>query len=112
MQSGVNHKLNPHKTKICQTSVNYVGHIITAGGMKSNPDRIQAILDLPSPTDIAAVQRFLGMIGYVSKFTPNMAEITKPLQTVIQKDIAWHWEEPQINAFKQLKELLSKAPIL
>ena len=62
---------NPHKSKICQTNVNYVGEL------KSNPDRIQAISHVSNPTDKAAVQRFWGMIGYVSKSIPNMTKITK-----------------------------------
>ena len=80
-----NLKLNAQKTKICQTSVNYVGHTVTAQGLKPNPERLQAILDMPTPTDKAAVQRFLGMVGYVSRFIPTMADITKSLRTVIQK---------------------------
>ena len=53
----VNLKLNPRKTKICQTSVNYVGHTITAQGLKPYPERIQAILDMPTPADKVAVFR-------------------------------------------------------
>ena len=42
----VNHKLNPRKTKICQI---YLEHTITAQGLKPNPERIQAILDMQTP---------------------------------------------------------------
>ena len=46
------------------------------------------------------------MIGYVAKFIPNLAEITKPLRVVLKKAIAWHWLEEQKEAFEKFKMLL------
>ena len=107
-----NLKLNPQKSKICQQQVNYVGHALTPEGITPNYERVQAIIDLPTPSDKAGVQRFLGMVGYVSKFIPQMAEITKPLRVVLQKNTAWHWDEPQDKAFMKLKNLLITAPVV
>ena len=61
------------------------------------------------PTDTQSVQRFLGMIGYVRKFTPILSDIAKPL---LGKDIVWHWNEEQENASRILKELLTKALVI
>ena len=105
-------KLNPDKSKICKTEVNYVGHILTQEGLKPSSDRVQAIADMPTPTDKPGVQRFLGMIGYVSKFIPNLAEINKPLRILITKEVMWHWDYEQQRAFDTLKTLLINAPIL
>ena len=76
-------KLNPLKLKICKISVAYVGHILTQNGVKADPGRVQAIVDMPAPSDKAGVQRFLGMVGYVHKFIPNLSEIVKPLHTLL-----------------------------
>ena len=105
-------RLNPQKSQICKTEVPYVGHLLTQNGLKPNPERVQAILELVTPTDKQAVQRFLGMIGYIGKFIPNLSEIAKPLRLLLSKEIAWHWNEEQEVAFKRLKELLTKAPVL
>ena len=58
----VNLKLNPAKSKIAKTSVSYVGHILTQDSVQPDPDRVQAIVDMPAPCDKAGVQRFLGMV--------------------------------------------------
>ena len=107
-----NLKLNPEKSKICQTEVKYVGHVLTAQGVKPDPDRVQAIVDMPDPVDKKGVQRFLGMIGYVHKFIPNLSDIAKPLRTILGKDIAWHWQAEQIESFNKLKKCLKVAPVL
>lgn len=108
----VNLKLNPNKSKICKTEVNYVGHILTQQGLKPNKERVDAIINMPTPKDKAAVQRFMGMMGYVSKFIPNMAEIAKPLRILLHKETAWHWDDSQVAAFEKLKTLLTNAPVL
>ena len=108
----VNLKLNPKKSVICKRQVKYVGHVLSGEGIKPTDERIQAIVDMPTPTDKSAIQRFLGMIGYVGKFIPNLAQISKPLRLVLQKSVAFHWQEKQENAFKHLKQLLVRAPVL
>ena len=85
-------KLNPNKCNICKSEVAYVDHLLTREGLKPNPEHVQAINDMPIPTDMAMVQQSLGMIGYVHKFIPQLSEITKPLRIVLSKDIAWDWE--------------------
>ena len=77
-----------------------------------NANRVQAILEMPEPKDKAAIQRFLGMVNYVHKFIPNLSSVAEPLRKVLRKDVLWHWEHEQIAAFKQLKDMLSNAPVL
>ena len=108
----VNLKRNPKKSKICQNQVEYVGHTLTSEGLKPMKDRIQAIVEMPTPTSKAGIQRFLGMVGYVSKFIPNLAEISKPIRLLLSKEMAWHWEESQSKAFIKLKEALTNVPVL
>ena len=107
-----NLKLNPEKSKICKQEVNYVGHCISSKGLKPNADRIQAILEMPEPTDKAAVQRFLGMVNYVHKFIPRLSSIAEPLRKILCKDVLWHWEHEQMAAFKELKNTLANTPVL
>ena len=108
----VNLKLNPEKSVICKTTVNYVGHTLTPEGVKPSASRIQAINEMVTPTDKKGIQRFLGMVGYVGKFIPNLSELAKPLRTLLKKEVAWHWQHEQKNAFKKLKQLITRAPVL
>ena len=108
----VNLKFNAAKSKIAKTEVAYVGHVLTREGIKPDPMRIQAITDMPVPGDKPAVQRFLGMVGYVHKFIPHMSEIAKPLRVLLGKNVAWHWQSEQNNALENLKNKLKNAPVL
>ena len=108
----VNLKFNPKKSKICKTEVTYVGHQLTQDGVKPSMEHVKAITEMPTPTDKSAVQRFLGMIGYVGKFIPNLSETAKPLRILLNKDTMWHWQFEQNAAFENLKKLLITAPVL
>ena len=61
----LNLKLN--RAKVCrhQSSVKFMGHLLTSEGLKPDPDKIQAILQLPEPADRPALKRFLGMVMYL-----------------------------------------------
>ena len=58
-------------------------------------------LSMPIPQDKQPLQRFLGVVGYVGKFIPDLAEVSKPLQLDLEKNIAWQVD--QIEAYDKLK---------
>ena len=73
-------KLNPKKLNIYQRSMTYMGHLLTDQGLKADPRKIEAICNMPAPTNKEGVQRLLGTVNYLAKFVPNMSEITAPLR--------------------------------
>ena len=76
-QRGV--KLNAEKVKLRMTEVPFIGHMATSEGFCMDPSKVQAIKEMPTPKDVAAVQRLLGLAQYLSKFLPHLSDITKPL---------------------------------
>ena len=107
-----NLKLNDKKLRLRQTEVPFIGHVATAEGLRVDPHKVQAIQEMPPPTDVAGVQRLLGMAQYLSKFLPHLADLTKPLRELTHQDSLWTWEYPQQTAFDKLKEAVSRAPVL
>ena len=105
-------QLNPDKIKLRVSEVPFIGHRATSEGLCVDPAKVQAIRDMPVPQSVAAVQRLLGLAQYLSKFLPHLADVTKPLRALTQKETAWVWEEPQQKAFEDLKTLASSAPVL
>lgn len=101
--------LNPTKCQFRQNEVRYIGHILTADGVKPDPRKIEAINELESPTNKKGLQQFLGMINYVGKFIPNLATEFEPLRKLLQKEQEWVWAEGQQKSFERLKSLISKA---
>ena len=71
-------KLHIEKLKLRQTEVSFIGHVETRNDLRVDPAKVKAIRDIPAPTDKAAVQRLLGLVQYLSKFLPNLSDITKP----------------------------------
>lgn len=71
-------KLNTEKLELRQTQMSFIGHVATGDGLQVDPAKVKAILDMPAPTDKAGVQRLLGLAQYLSKFLPNLSDMTKP----------------------------------
>ena len=80
--------------------------------MKPDPDKVQAIVNLPEPVDVSELRCFMGMVNQLGKFIPNLAEETKPLQGLLSTKSEWLWDAAQTEAYKQVKTLISSAPTL
>jgi hypothetical protein len=107
-----NLKMNKEKAKLRLTEVPYIGHLLTSDGIKPDPKKVEAIQNMPQPTDVPSVKRFLGMVNYLSKFLPNISTITEPLRQLEAKDVEWHWDENQQKAFEEIKKLITCHPVL
>ncbi|CAB3999375.1 Retrovirus-related Pol poly from transposon [Paramuricea clavata] len=104
--------LNAEKCVFNVSSVKFLGQIVGADGIKPDPEKIQAILEMPHPTNLHEVRSFLGMVNQFSKFTTNLADLTKPIRELLVKNTAWTWGPPQQDAFDKIKKALTSAPIL
>ena len=88
-----------------------MGHIISSEGLRADPNKLKAINEMPPPTDKEGVQRVLGMINYVQKFAPNLADLAKPLRELVKKDNEFVWdEEVHGQCLDQVKQVLTQAP--
>ena len=99
-------KLNKRK---CQNGVKFIvflGHTISSKGLKVDSAKIETITKMPLPNSVNEPQRFLGMITYLGKFTPNLAEVTFPLRTLLKKEVEFKLEKPQPDAIGKLKLLV------
>ena len=67
---------------------------------------------MPLPNSGNEFQRFLGMITYLGKFIPNLAEVTSPQRTLLKKEVAFKLEKPQLGAIGKLKLLVTTTPCL
>lgn len=105
-------KLNIDKLELRRTEVPFIGHVATGEGIRVDPAKVKAIRDMPAPTDKAGVQRFLGLVQYLSKFLPNLSDMTKPLRELTQQDVEWDWGDEQARALDRLKDSVTRTPVL
>lgn len=68
--------------------------------------------ELPPPENKQALMRFMGMVQYLSKFIPNLSEVSALLRKLMESDIEWHWDDSQVKSFDKMKSLLINAPTL
>src|SRR5262249_53863141 len=100
------------KCEFCCPELVFLGHTVSARGVAPDPSKISAIQALKQPTDITTLRKFLGLTGYYRRFVNNYSKIGAPLFKLLKKNIPFKWEHAQEEAFKQLKENLTSAPIL
>ena len=79
-----NARFNRDKLQFKVKKVKYVGLQIAADGIRPDPDKVSAIVNMATPTDVKAIQRFLGTVTYLSKFIPNFSTITEPSRALIK----------------------------
>ena len=104
--------LNKEKCELNRTSIKFLGQLVDETGVKPDPDKILAIQGMKPPTNITELRRFLGMINQLNKFSPNLADRTKPLRDLLSKKNHWVWGDEQDKAFREIKESLSSEEVL
>ena len=105
-------KLKASKCKWFQKSVQYLGHIVSAEGIKCDPEKIETVKDWPIPKSVAQVRSFLGLASYYRKFIDNFAEIAHPLTSLTRKRAKFCWSTACQQSFETLKECSISAPVL
>ena len=104
--------LRGKKCHIGLSQVTYLGHVFSAKGMSPDLKKTQAVVEWPQPTDVAAVRQFIGLASYYRHYIANFAQVAAPLHQLTQKCAPFHWNTDCENAFINLKNRLSTAPIL
>eukprot|EP00731_Ephydatia_muelleri_P009037 Em0004g1375a len=94
------------------SSVKFLGQIVDAHGVRPDPNKVTAIRGMAAPMNTTELRQYLGMINQLSKFTPNIVELTKPLRELLSKKNEWTWNEIHQKAFSKLKDEVSTQPVL
>ena len=104
------------KCKFAQTEVKFLGHVISQGTIKCNPEAVETIRKWKRPASgknqVTAVRSFLGMVGWYRRFIPNFSTIAAPLYNLTKKNVKWLWTDECEEAFRTLIDIVTKHPVL
>ena len=105
-------KLKAKKCQLFQEEIPFLGHIVSAAGIGADPVKCQQVWDWPVPRDLHEVQSFVGLWSYYRRHIQGFTELAAPLYELATKGTDLEWTERRNEAFQQLKNALTSAPIL
>ena len=85
---------------------------MTLEGLKPDPEKAKAIVEMPRPEKPDDVSRLNGMVNFLSRFLSNLSNVMKPLRDLTYNDVQWCWSGAQEQAWSEVKSLIASAPVL
>ena len=104
--------LNSRKCKFRQPRVNFLGHLLDKEGIRADPSKVQAVLQMETPQSVTDLRRFMGMTNHLGKFSPRIAELSQPMRELLCTKNAWVWGPEQERSFSNVKEELTRPTVL
>ncbi|WJZ81167.1 hypothetical protein VitviT2T_001021 [Vitis vinifera] len=105
-------RLNPEKCTFGVTSGKLLGYMVSERGIKVDPNKIRAILDMPAPRTERKVRGFLGRLQYISRFIARLTDICEPIFRLLRKSQPTLWDDQCQRAFERIREYLLSPPVL
>ncbi|KMQ90069.1 krab-a domain-containing protein [Lasius niger] len=110
--SRVGFRLNKAKCEFLRTEISFLGHTFDQVKVEMNSDTKSAIQNFAKPRNKKAVQSYLGLVNWDRRFIPNLAEMTKPLESLLKQNVKFEWREEHQRAFVKIKEAFRDAKSL
>lgn len=103
---------NLKKCTFCTDKLVFLGFVVSSQGLQVDEEKVKAIQEWPTPTNISQVRSFHGLASFYRRFVKDFSSIAAPLTAVVKKSIGFIWEKAQQEAFQTLKYRLTHAPVL
>ena len=101
-----------HKCEFLKDKVDYLGFEVGSDGIRTSPEKVEAILDWRRPQSVHDVHLFWWFASYYRKFIKGFSQLAKPMTDLAREKIAWSWGDDQERSFTALKVAIATVPIL
>ncbi|WVZ49367.1 LOW QUALITY PROTEIN: hypothetical protein U9M48_000734, partial [Paspalum notatum var. saurae] len=92
--------------------VDFLGHILSEKGVAVDPSKVKDVLNWKQPETVTEIRSFLGLAGYYRRFIKDFSKIAKPMTSLTKKNAKFVWGPKCEDGFRELKKLLTTAPVL
>ena len=100
-------KLKPQKCAFGCQQVEFLGHLVSAQGVSTDPAKTAQVAKWPEPQSTQEVQQFLDLASYYCRFVKSFVDVASPLYSLLEKARPFHWAQACQEAFTELKTHLS-----
>ena len=108
--------IKPKKCKFAQKELRFLRHIISAEGIRMDPDKIAKMVTMSLPTNLKELRSRLGLFSYYRQFIKGFSDITRPMYELTRKEngkaVPFEWMAIRQKAFKAIKAKLTTAPVI
>lgn len=101
--------LNDHKCKFKQHEIRFLGHKLSSNGVSPADEKVKSILQFRPPKTKEELRSFLGLVTYVSRFIPNLANQNALLRALLKQESPFAWKAEHQGEFDRLKRVIGSA---
>ena len=104
-------QLNHEKCHIGESSVTLLGHVVSERGIEADPNKVKALLAVPSPSSVKQLTSFIQKVRYMGRFIHLLSQLVFPLQQLTHSEELL-WSNESERCFQEVKKALSTLPII
>jgi hypothetical protein len=104
--------LNPDNTFLGVNRGVLLGYVVSDKGRELDPEKIEAISEMTTPTNVKRIVKFLEHVGWYRELIPDFTKIAAVIIHLLKKDVRFEWTEACQRAFEELWNKLSTYPVL
>ncbi|XP_062704520.1 uncharacterized protein K02A2.6-like [Aedes albopictus] len=99
------------KCRFFMRQVNYLGQLLDKEGIRPDPEKVKAIVNMPPPNDVPTLRSYLGAINYYGKYIREMRQLRHPLDGLLKQGVSFEWTDECQRSFDRFKEIL-QSPLM
>lgn len=103
---------NPKNCAFGITSRELLGYIVSAKGIEVDPEKVQAIMDMPPPHNISQMRSLQGRLLSIRRFISQLVDRSQPFTKTLHKGVKYNWSQDCDQSLTQIKKYLANPPIL
>ena len=104
-----NLRINLSKSHFAKLKIDWLGYRNSQSGISLIESKTSVVLALAALKPLIKLRSFLGLVHYIAKFFPNLAQISHPLRPLLKKTFKFVWTEVHKNYFIELKNRIANA---